>query len=145
MHLGDPIEELHMTLRNRREEILRANEAFNEMAGRHEMPDRTRCQMNMALDDLLSNVMSHAWSDEREHEVRLHVELYAEHLVVTIVDDGHPFNPLDREKPDTTSGVRERKVGGLGIHLVRGVVDDVSYRRDADRNVLTLVKRLGGE
>jgi sigma-B regulation protein RsbU (phosphoserine phosphatase) len=69
----------------------------------------------------------------------------AERLTVTISDDGLPFNPLSAKAPDTKASLEDRDIGGLGIHLVRSMVDDVSYHRRIDKNVLTLVKQLDAD
>jgi anti-sigma regulatory factor (Ser/Thr protein kinase) len=61
---------------------------------------------------------------------------------VAIEDDGIPFNPLEKETPDTDLPLEERKIGGLGIHLVRNLMDKVSYQRRVDKNRLTLVKNI---
>ena len=63
-------------------------------------------------------------------------------MTVEIADDGRPFNPLeDTPTADTTSPMDERPIGGLGVHLVRTLMSDVRYRRENDRNRLTMVKR----
>ena len=80
--------------------------------------------------------------DEDDHEIELRVELSENRLTVSIVDDGIPFNPIGVETPDTELSLEERKIGGLGIHLVRRVMDKVSYQRRIDKNIATLVKRL---
>jgi anti-sigma regulatory factor (Ser/Thr protein kinase) len=59
-----------------------------------------------------------------------------------MVDDGLPFNPLGIEAPDTELGLEEREIGGLGIHLVRNMMDKVSYRRRIDKNVITVIEYL---
>ncbi len=61
---------------------------------------------------------------------------------MTIADDGVPFNPLGAEAPDIDASLEEREIGGLGIHLVRSLMDDVSYQRRIGKNVMTLVKHL---
>jgi anti-anti-sigma factor len=73
------------------------------------------------------------------------VELEGNSLRVTITDDGPPFDPLAYADPDTELSVEEREIGGLGIHLVRQMMDEVSYRYEGDRNIVVLVKRLEGE
>ena len=72
------------------------------------------------------------------------VELGTDRLTVTLTDNGRPCNPLDTAAPDTTRSVEERPVGGLGIHLVRQLMDEVHYHRRGGRNVVVLVKRLTG-
>ncbi len=89
----------------------------------------------------MNNVITYAYRDEDDHEISARVELVADRLTVTIADDGVPFNPLSAKTPDTESSLEDREFGGLGIHLVRSLVDDVSYHRRIDKNVLTLMKR----
>ncbi len=99
--------------------------------------------MNVVFDELLSNIVSYAYRDKREHTIDLRAELSADRLAVTITDDGRPFNPFTRVAPyDTTASLAEREPGGLGIHLVRNMMDEVSYRRRTDKNVVILVKHL---
>ncbi|MHC4589893.1 MAG: ATP-binding protein, partial [Planctomycetota bacterium] len=63
-------------------------------------------------------------------------------LVIEVLDDGRPFNPFSQESPDTTLPLEARRVGGLGIHLVQRVMDEVSYERRIDKNLVKLVKRI---
>ena len=65
-----------------------------------------------------------------------------ERLIFTITDSGVPFDPTKKEEVDTTLSAEEREIGGLGIHLVRQIMDEVSYERIDDKNVLTLVKKV---
>jgi anti-sigma regulatory factor (Ser/Thr protein kinase) len=66
--------------------------------------------------------------------------LSGKRLVLTIKDAGVPFNPFARETPDISLSIDEREIGGLGIHMVRGLVDEYSYQRQINNNVVTLVK-----
>ena len=70
------------------------------------------------------------------------MELAGERLTVTITDDGVPFNPLNVETPDTGLSLEDTDGGGMGIHLVRNLIDDVSYQRRIDKNVMTLIMHL---
>jgi anti-sigma regulatory factor (Ser/Thr protein kinase) len=70
------------------------------------------------------------------------MELVGERLIVTITDDGAPFNPLSLATPRTDQALEDREIGGMGIHLVRNLIDDVTYHRRIDRNVLTLMSHL---
>ena len=96
----------------------------------------------MVFDELLNNIISYAYQDDEEHEIEVRVEAAGERLVVSIADDGIPFNPFDAAKPDTGLALEERTLGGLGIHLVLKVMDKVAYQRRTNKNVLTLVKKL---
>ncbi|HWZ27704.1 MAG TPA: anti-sigma factor antagonist, partial [Gemmatimonadales bacterium] len=86
----------------------------------------------------------YGFAGRRGGEVSIDVELSTDRLYVTLTDNGEPFNPLDRAAPDTALSVDERQIGGLGIHLVRRLMDEVTYLRRADRNVVSLAKLLGG-
>ncbi len=77
--------------------------------------------------------------------IEIKVELSADRLKVSMVDGGIPFNPLGVETPDMQLPLEEREIGGLGIHLVRNMMDKVSYRRRIDKNVITIVEYLNKE
>lgn len=99
--------------------------------------------LNMALDDLLNNVVQYAFpNDPTEHHIEVEGEVREECVVVTIMDDGIPFNPLSVAPPDLSVLLHEREIGGLGIHLIRSMFDEVTYHRKVGRNVLTIKKKL---
>jgi anti-sigma regulatory factor (Ser/Thr protein kinase) len=123
-------------------DIARVNAAFTEFAGAHAVPASIRRSLNVALDELLQNTLAHGFGEWKVGAVTIEVELGTDRLTVTLSDDGQPFNPLDVASPDTASSLEDRPVGGLGIHLVRQLMDEIRYRRQSDRNVVTLVKRL---
>jgi len=136
---------LDMTLKNQLTEIDRFKESFNQFSEENELPTAIRRELNMVFDELLNNVISYAYQDDKAHEIEMRVEVAGERLVVSIADDGIPFNPFDADKPDTALALEERTLGGLGIHLVLKVMDKVAYQRRTDKNVLTLVKKLAGD
>ena len=80
--------------------------------------------------------------DVDEHLIEIQVELLKKRLTIQITDDGIAFNPFEQEEPDTDQPLQERQVGGLGIHLVRKLMDEVHYERRADKNVVRLTKGL---
>ncbi len=118
--------------------------AFAEFADAHALPVAVRRSMSVALDELLNNTIAYGFAGRSSGEVCIEVELRADRLCATLSDDAGPFNPLDAPAPDTALSVEEREVGGLGIHLVRRMMDEVSYQRRADRNVVSLAKLLPG-
>jgi phosphoserine phosphatase RsbU/P len=102
--------------------------------------------LNMALDDLLNNVVRYAFpNDPMEHTIEVEGEVRDECVVLTITDDGIPFNPLTVAAPDLSLLLHEREVGGLGIHLIRSMFDEVTYHRNVGRNVLTVKKKFVSE
>jgi len=139
---GTEVRVLRLSLVNRLEEIGRIHESFNAFSEAHGVPTPIRRQINLVLDELLSNVISYAFEDDEEREIDVRIELSSGRLAVTIADDGIPFNPFSGAPPDTSLSLEERALGGLGIHVVRKVMDEVSYNRRTDRNVVILVKYL---
>ena len=137
--------ELTLTMLNDVMAIGDINSAFNQFAEQHGLPEKVQRRMNVCLDELLSNIVSYGYteSEQDQHEIEIHLRLLDEELVVTIIDDGKPFNPFANDPPDTALSVEERPIGGLGVHLVRNFMDKVSYERHGENNVVTLHKHLG--
>jgi len=133
---------LELTVPNRLSENLRVKKHFDTFAEDYGIPEKVRLKMNVVFDELLTNIISYAYQDNKEHDIQIKVELSADRLKVSMVDGGIPFNPLGVETPDMALPLEERKIGGLGIHLVRNMMDKVSYRRRIDKNVITVVEHL---
>lgn len=133
---------LKLTLTNQLSEIDRINDCFNEFAETAEIPMPVSLKTNMVFDELLNNIISYAYQDQHVHEIGIQVNLVNSRLIIEIEDDGIPFNPFMRDDPNTQAGLDEREIGGLGIHLVKNVMDEVSYKRKLNRNRVTLIKQL---
>ncbi|MDX2462472.1 MAG: ATP-binding protein [Gammaproteobacteria bacterium] len=121
-------------------DIAKVDEMLDEFAEQFGIPPAIAVTFHVIFDDLLNNVISYGFNDGQRHFIDISLESTANSLIVSIADDGMPFNPLDEAAPDTTLSIEDRQIGGLGIHLVIKLVDDVRYQRTADKNVLTLTK-----
>lgn len=101
--------------------------------------------LNLALEEAVVNVMTYAYAPDTQGELTL--EAVADKGVVTFIltDTGVPFDPTAKEDADTTLGIEDRPIGGLGIFLVRQLMDTVDYQRVDGQNVLTLTKKLTAE
>ena len=134
----------HLDLRvvNRTEEITRVNQGFNDFAEQYGVPEGDRRRINLIFDELLNNVISYAFDDDEEHFIDIAVSLERNRLVVIVADDGRPFNPFGRIPPETDLPMDDREIGGLGLHLVKNVMDDVTYERLGTKNVVTLIKNI---
>jgi sigma-B regulation protein RsbU (phosphoserine phosphatase) len=120
-------------------------DAFEAFVDEHGVPLKFSRKFLMALDDLVNNVISYGFEDDGEHEIRVGAHKSGQSLSVVIEDDGRPFNPLQRSRPDVNASLEDREIGGLGIHLVRELLDDISYERRGARNVLTLTTHLSAD
>lgn len=137
--------DFRMTIGADRGEIAKVCAAFAEFAEAHGLATPVRRSLHVALDELLSNTIMHGFAGQEGGEVTVEAALDTDRVCVTLTDDGRPFDPLGMAAPDTTLTTQARRIGGLGIHLVRRMMDEVSYHRRADRNVVVLVKRLTPE
>jgi len=135
---------LSLSIKNRAEELAFVEEAFHEYGAKNHIPDTVRQQLSIVLDELLNNIVSYAYEDDAEHDIEVDVELSGRRLALVIRDDGVPFNPFGLESPDVSKPMEERQIGGLGIHLVRSLMDEYLYQRQINKNVVTLVKMISG-
>lgn len=96
-------------------------------------------QISVAIDELVSNIVN--YSGAKNYTVRIDVS-ESKVATLTFIDAGIPYNPLQKDDPDITLSAEERKIGGLGIFLVKKTMDDVRYSRENEKNVLTIEKQL---
>lgn len=104
-------------------------------------PDKIRAQIDMAIDEIFSNILQYAYPSNSGGEVRIQI-LTKKNVSATIffTDSGIPFNPLDRKDPDISLSVDERQVGGLGIYIVKKTMDVFCYEYKHNQNILKISK-----
>ena len=98
--------------------------------------------VELALDELLNNIISYGYLDSNNHKITVELSIEENELQLVISDKGIPFNPFERQTPELNSPIEEREIGGVGIHLVKNVMDSYSYQRLGKRNIVTLTKKL---
>ncbi len=136
-------EQLSLSMGFDANELAGVQNAIEEFAqGQNWEPDVV-FHISLVVEEIVLNVVNHG-SDGDEGKIRIEISSNAESVRLDIIDDGRPFNPLvDAPVPDVESSIEERAVGGLGIHLIRTMVDEISYLLDDEKNHLTIVKRRG--
>lgn len=95
---------------------------------------------DLVIEELVTNTIKYGYDDANAHCVHVSVDFSGNTLTIEVRDDGHEFNPLSRETPDVTLPAEQRDIGGLGIHLVCQMSDDVRYERRDGWNVVTATK-----
>jgi len=130
------------TIHNRREELTRVRDAVDRLAAECHLAPEVVGDMQVALDEVLTNIVDYGYSDDAEHEIRIRLQVFDNMLEARIEDDGIPFNPLEVAAPDTRAPLRERRIGGVGLHFVKNLMSEVSYDRLGGRNHLVLKKKL---
>lgn len=111
----------------------------------HGVATTPRHTIGMVLDELLNNVVSYAFGDGREHWIDVRVVHTSDRVTIEIEDDGRAFDPFARPAPDTSLGIDARRIGGLGVHLVRNTMDEVAYVRRDEHNLVRVGKRIAPE
>lgn len=109
------------------------------------MPTSAQQAADLALEEHLTNILSYGYESGSARQVVVRIETDAEWLRAEVEDDGRPHNPLAQPPVDTSVPLHEKPIGGLGIHLIRQAMDELSYSHEAGKNVLRMKKRLSSE
>ena len=140
--LKDIIYSETVSIKNELAEIDRINEIFNALCEEYQIPGIIYRKFNIAFDELINNIISYGYNDKNEHEIKIRINITAKQLQVSIEDDGIAFNPLKSGDPDINASIEDREIGGLGIHMVKKLMDNVSYKRYPKKNLTTLFKKI---
>ena len=124
-------------------EIERLNRLVRQFGELHEVQGRALYAMNLAVDELVTNAVLYGFDKEPGNEqIVVEIAGRGDELRATISDTGREFDPRTIPPPNLDAPIEERALGGLGIHLVRSLMDSVDYRRAGEKNVLTVTKRI---
>lgn len=131
---------MELVIHNDLQEINKLTRFVDQFVEAHGLPNPLSFQINLALEELITNIISYGYSDAGQREIRIALRLKNGRLITEVEDDARAFNPLKMPPPDLDAPLEERKVGGLGIHLVKNMFDTMDYRREDDKNKLVLMK-----
>ncbi len=134
---------ISMTIESKHDELDRITAAIEELGEESGWPLELTYKINLVLEELTLNIMNYGYTDEEVHYIELSVKTEDAKVTIEIVDDGRPFNPInDAPHPDLEGPMMDRRIGGWGIHIVRTIMDDVSYVRADNKNRMKLVAKL---
>jgi serine/threonine-protein kinase RsbW len=122
---------------NELKKIFRFIERFGKANG---LSVNITSRLCVCADEIISNTIFHGYSDEFSHEIKAKLNVNNNRIVFQIEDDGVPFNLLNECTPDIYECAENRKIGGLGIHIVKNLMDQVDYKRENNKNIVTLSK-----
>jgi anti-sigma regulatory factor (Ser/Thr protein kinase) len=129
-----------LRIANRLLELDRVADAVEAFGEAHGLSAKLRYQIRLVLDELLTNTISYGYADDGEHGIHVGMAEERGRLRFLLEDDARPFDPLTARVPDVNAPADERPIGGLGIHLVRTIMDRVAYERVGGVNRLVLEK-----
>jgi anti-sigma regulatory factor (Ser/Thr protein kinase) len=131
-------ERISFKLKNRLSELetlYRNLEQFGNSLG---LSEKTIFRSKLALDELFTNIISYGYTNNDEHWIEITVSHENETLILRIEDEGIFFNPTENERTGLECSLEECEIGGLGIHITKHFMDDISYQRCGNKNVVTL-------
>ena len=124
-------------------ELNRLAQFVEETGDKWEFPMKIVFNLNLVLEELISNVIFYAFDDDKKHDIELKFEANNDVLKIVMIDDGKEFDPfqvsVDKE---LTKSAEDREIGGLGIHFVKELMDIYKYERINNKNQITLEKKL---
>ncbi|MDR0678486.1 MAG: ATP-binding protein [Holosporaceae bacterium] len=125
-------------IKNNIKEISKVCDKVKKFCADNKIPEKKYHDIALILDEIITNVINYAYPDGKEHEFNLEINKNENHIAIKLIDSGIPFDPLIRMDPDVTSSIEERKVGGLGIFIVKQLSEIVEYSRINNRNQLSI-------
>ena len=132
--------DFHFTLKNQLSDLAPLADQVRAAIADLGLTERDFFCIDLVCDELITNTIKYGYDDTAEHEIAVNVSIQPNEIVIELEDDGHPFNPLDNAAPDTNLALQERPVGGLGIHLLREMMDRCEYRHTDGKNCVTFQK-----
>ncbi|MCR8633803.1 ATP-binding protein [Paenibacillus radicis (ex Xue et al. 2023)] len=135
--------QVSMELRNDLAELIRLRDWFIEWSGPLSIDPKMLFHLNLVCDELITNTILYGYGaveEPEEHIIEVHLTVDGDDIELLITDDGIAFDPLSLAAADITLGIDERAIGGLGIHFVREVMDEVAYERIGEKNTIRLRK-----
>tara|TARA_B100000315_G_C14413624_1_gene512168 strand:- start:246 stop:665 length:420 start_codon:yes stop_codon:yes gene_type:complete len=124
-------------------EIDRAHDLLDEFSTAHQLSDGMNLKIKLSVEELLNNVISYGYTDEDTHIIFVNITLQDSVVSIRITHDGDPFNPHDAPQPQLMNGdLQDLQIGGLGVFLVKEMMDSLDYRRDGRQNIIEIKKRL---
>ena len=134
--------ELTLALKNNIDEINRLHTFIEEVGEAFELPMKVVLNLNLVLEEAVTNVIMYAYPQEQNEHIYLTAKKQDDRLVFVLTDSGKAFDPTQAPDADISLSADERQIGGLGIFLIRKIMNEVKYERIDDKNVLTLEKEL---
>ena len=131
-----------LTLTNDIKRIPRLNAFIDDVCNANGIDMSESMQINLALEEAVSNVINYAYPTGTKGDITIEAKSNGEKMFFIISDTGTPFDPTARPAVDTTLSAEDREIGGLGIHLIRKIMDHINYERTEGHNVFTLIKKL---
>ncbi len=131
-----------LLIRNDVNELFRITDFLDVLWEEWTLPEKLKYSVNLVLEEAISNIIFYGYEDDMIHLIGIEFRTNREELSIKLIDGGKPFDPTIKEDPDTNLSVEDRPIGGLGIYLIKQLMDEVYYERLDHKNQLTMIKKL---
>jgi phosphoserine phosphatase RsbU/P len=128
------IRSVDVAIHNDLSEIAVARDALDRLGSEFDVPARALMHLQVALDEIVSNVVKYSWPDGAKHELLVRMTVSAGGMAVDVFDDGRPFDPREAPEPNALREGQRPRPGGVGIHMTKKLVDNLAYERIDGRN-----------
>ena len=130
-----------LTVTNSSDQIKPVTDFINQQLSEAGCPDEIRIEIDIAIDEIFGNIINYAYTpDVGPVTIRLDLMRDPDSAVITFIDQGIPFDPLSEDDPDLSGPLRTRSIGGLGLYMVRNIMDGITYRYEDGKNILSIRK-----
>ncbi len=134
--------EKHLSIVNQLAQLDELAMAIEGISEEWELPMSLSMNLNLVLEELVTNIIFYGYEDTSEHQIDIRLEKNDHLIMMQIEDDAKEFNPLLMAEPNIENSIEDRKIGGLGIFFVRKIMEEVTYKRDGNKNILTMTKSI---
>ena len=131
-----------LLVENQMVELNRVVDFLDELGDEWELPVPLVFSLNLVLEEALTNIILYGFEDQNGHTIEIDFKKDENQLYITFVDDGIAYDPTTKEDPDISLSTEDRPIGGLGIFLIKKIMDQVEYQRKENRNFLMLTKNI---
>tara|TARA_B100001750_G_scaffold15563_1_gene10897 strand:- start:2256 stop:2672 length:417 start_codon:yes stop_codon:yes gene_type:complete len=134
--------QLSVSILNKHSEIQKIRKEFESFANENQMANDVRRNTQIALDEIISNTIEYGYEKYSGDKIKVNFLIDQTNLVIEIIDNAKIYNILERNDPDISKSIEEKPIGGLGVHLVKSLMNEVKYDCINGKNHLTLIKQL---
>lgn len=134
--------EKSIVLANEISEIGRLADFIDDIGNEFSLAPDVRFNLNLVLEEAVANIINYAYPKDEHESIYLSARMHEDSIVLVLTDTGKEFDPTMAPEVDVTLSAEERQIGGLGIFLIRQIMNEVRYERIDGKNVLTLEKKL---
>lgn len=131
-----------LSIENRPSELEKVSSWIRRVSASHGLQEKEIFALDLVSEEAVTNIIRHAFSEGGNAQIEIRFEIDADTVTLRIEDSGRAFDPREAPEPVPSKDIATMKVGGLGIHLIRKLMDGMDYTREGERNVLTLWKKI---